>query len=259
MARQLQFRGDAKNVVAVLNQLPAMLSGMAQDHTGLIDGFKLRIGVALLSQIQQDYVRKSRGAVGKDGEKWEKLKPETIARRRTTRDERKRLGIRNRGRGKKKVLRRSLTLAQDAEWQRLFVYHFRIGLRDLPRNAAKRRAAAIAWARIKEQGAKTLLMLLGSREVDILRETGARLRSFEPGIGDTPSGAPGQIFDITQPGMIIVGSTEKTIHQYGDPDRNLPARRAWPADNRIPPAWWPPINKAGSTGLKILVTKFLGG
>lgn len=249
----IQFRGNAGDLARFVQSIPAILSGKEPDPMGLAKELKLRVGVALLSQVQQDYIRKSRGETGKDGERWAPLKPRTIARRRTTRAELKKLGI------KRKGIRRSLTDSQNAAWKRLFVYHFRLGLRDMPRIQAKRRAAAIAWARIKEDGAKTLLDLLGSRKVDILRDTGARLRSFEPGVDDRPSEAPGQIFRTMVPGVVVVGSTEKPWHQDGDDGRGLPARRAWPKNGKIPPAWMPPIRKAGTRGLAVIVRKFLGG
>ena len=263
MANPIAFRGTAPEFAAFLNRLPALLSGSQADTTGITFGLKLRIGVALLSQIQQDFIRKSRGQTGKDGIKWPPLKPGTIARRRTTRQERKALGIlekfEGRGRKRVRVLRRSLTKAEDAEWKKLYSYHLRIGLRDMPRAAATKRAAAIAWARMKERGATTLLQKLGSRQVDILRDTGALLRSLSPGVEDRPSRAPGQVFNTAVPGSVIVGTYEKPWHHEGNPAKGLPARPFWPLDNRIPAAWWPAVRRATNRGIALMIQKYLGG
>lgn len=252
MANRVVFRGNAGELVRFLGRLPEVMAGRQQDVLGIVQGVKLRVGVACLSQVKQDFVRKSRGQVGKDGIKWAPLKPETIARRRTTRQERKELGIRSKG------LRRSLSADEDREWQRLFAFHLRIGLRDLPPAAAKARAGAIAWARLKEQGAQTLLQKLGFRQVDILRDTWALLRSLEPGVEDRPAFAPGQIFRTYLPGIVAVGTSEKPWHQHGDPKKGLPARPMWPEDGKIPAAWWKAINRAATRGIRLAVEKYLG-
>lgn len=80
----LVFRGTRQQLQQVLASLPAILAGRAADPHQVARGLQLRVGVALLSQVQQDYLTKARGGTGRDGVKWKPLKPETIARRRRT-------------------------------------------------------------------------------------------------------------------------------------------------------------------------------
>lgn len=129
----------------------------------------------------------------------------------------------------------------------------------MPLYAAKKRAFAIAWARMKDAGAQTMLQKLGSRQVDILRDTGMLLRSLEPGKEDVPSKAEGQIFRTFLPGKVVVGTHEKPWHQHGDPKRNLPARPMWPEDGKIPEAWMVPIRAAARRGLRLIILRLMGG
>ncbi len=78
MAQKLVFRGTRQE----LHQLLGSLGAAAHAGSPAAKGLQLRLGVALLSQIQQDYIVKSRGGTGKDGIRWAPLKPSTIARRR---------------------------------------------------------------------------------------------------------------------------------------------------------------------------------
>lgn len=238
----IQFRGTRAEAVALIRSIPRILAGMVPDPYQVAHGIQLRAGVALLSEIQRDFIVKSRGGTGRDGIKWKPLSPKTIAySRRSTAQERRELGI---GKGK----RPSLTPAQDAVWKGLFFAWWSRLRADMPDDQAKSRAAAIAWARVKALGAKTKLELLGNRKVDILRDTGELLRSFTPGIEDKPSGADGQVFE-TPPGAVIVGSNKKPWHHKGDPKRGLPSRPYWPLDGVIPEPWMEGVNRAVKTGI----------
>jgi hypothetical protein len=84
--------------------------------------------------------------------------------------------------------------------------------------------------------------------VDILRNTGELLRSLSPGVDEKPSGAPGQVFDVSRPGVIVVGTNKKPYHHKGIPGR-LPARPLWPVDGKIPGAWLPAIHLAAARGV----------
>lgn len=251
MAQEIVYFGTPEEARRHLFELPDILAGKTADPYGVARAVQLRCGVALLSEIQRAFITKSRGGVGSDGIKWEPLKPETIARRRTTREERRQLRI-SRGR------RPSLTPEQDKRWRQVFARSFRRGLIDLDRTEAKKRAAAIAWATVKAEGAKTMVQLLGGRQVDILRDTGILFRSFSPGVGDQPSEAPGQIFR-TPPGAVIVGTNVKPWHHTGNPAKGLPARPFWPLDGTLPPAWMASINRAAATGVLVALRLALQG
>lgn len=75
------YRGTAGEAAAMVREAVAAMTGGPDPH-GVGRALKLRMGVALLSCVQTDFITKSRGGVGRDGIKWEPLKPETVARRR---------------------------------------------------------------------------------------------------------------------------------------------------------------------------------
>jgi hypothetical protein len=231
-------------IQALLAAVPKLLDGTQADPWGFVQGIQLRMGVALLSKIQQAFITKSRGGTGEDGIKWAPLKRETIAQRRTTAGERKALGI---GRGNR--YRGLLTRAEDERWRKIFAARkdWLMAKFGLSQQQASARAAQIAWSILKAEGAKTKLDLLGGRQVDILRDTGEMLRALSPGVDDKPSGADGQVFE-TPPGRVIVGLNKKPWHHTGIPGR-LPARPLWPPDGNLPESWWEDITEAGRTGL----------
>jgi phage gpG-like protein len=81
------FKGSRAELRRVIAELPTVLAGRAADTSDVSRGFQTRLSVSLLSQIQQDFLVMSRGGTSRWGEKWAPLKPETIARRRTTKAE----------------------------------------------------------------------------------------------------------------------------------------------------------------------------
>lgn len=113
MPPALVFRGSRAALVRALAAVPAALAGRAPDPVGAARGLQLRLSTALLSQVQQDFVVKSRGGVGRDGVRWAPLKPATLAARARAR------GKAAAGAGKADVLRdtgrllRSLTPGVD--------------------------------------------------------------------------------------------------------------------------------------------------
>lgn len=248
------FSGTMSEATALLTQLPAVLAGDAADVYGVAERVKLRAGVALLSEVQQDFIDKSRGGVGRDGIRWPKLKPETVAQRRVTRAEYKAAGVKgDRTRG-------LLTPEQNEHWKRRFRAVYLACLRDTDPGTAKRIAGAAAWKWVKEHfGAVTRLELFGQRQVDILRDTGELFRSLTPGVDYTPSDAPGQVFDVSKPGRVIVGTNKKPWHHTGDPEKGLPARPLWPPDGSIPDAWRPGVDDAIATGVTEAVAAILQG
>lgn len=248
------FNGTRDEAVDLIRSLPAILAGVVPDPFGLADRVKLRAGVALLSEVQQDFIVKSRGGTGRDGVKWPDLKPETVANRRVTRAEKKAAGVTGRR------VRGLLTPAQDREWRKRFRVVYLAARRDVGHDEARRIAFASAWKWVKEHfGAVTRKEVFGGRKVDILRDTGELFRSLTPGVEYTPSGEPGQVFDTSRPGRVIVGTNKKPQHQTGDPARGLPARHLWPADGKIPDAWWPGVNDAIRTGTGEVIAAILRG
>jgi hypothetical protein len=225
----LEYHGTRADLVRLLQHIPAVLGG-APDPNGIARGIQLRAGNVLVSKVQQAFIVKSRGGTGEDGIKWKPLKRETIAQRRTTRSERKALGITG------TRVRGLLTPAQDRRWRQIYGSRLaRLLASGVGGGEARATAARIAWAILKSEGAMTKLDVLGGRQVDILRDTGELLRSFTPGVEDKPSGADGQVFKL-EPSRVIIGSNKKPQHHTGIPGR-LPARPFWPPDGSLPRPW----------------------
>lgn len=197
----------------------------------------LPVAIRLLSLVQAAFLVKSRGLVGPDGIQWAPLSPKTIAARRTTPAELRSLGIRG------KRVRGLLTPTEDRRWRGIFASRlaaFRAaGMGD---GAARARAAANAWAILKGEGAQTKLQVLGSRKVDIGRDTGALLRSLTPGVRldgqlfdlralTAATGAVGQLLDVLTPGRFTVGSNVPYAGKFHA------KRPLWPTNGALPPAW----------------------
>lgn len=195
----------------------------------------VRVGMVVLGRIKQAYVTKSRGGTDEAGDRWEPLKPATIAYSRT----------RSRGRGgrtqgerdRPSRPSRALNTRQQQRWwdvyrQGLVIY-----------DGDKGRAAARAWLILKEEGAVTLFDKYGSRTVEILRDTGVLFNSLSPGL------APGSVFR-PGPGEVIIGTNVPyaAAHHHGVPGR-LPQRRLWPEPGRWPVTWWADITAEARDGI----------
>lgn len=216
------WKGTHEDLRRLLAKLPRVLAGTETDLWGVARGLQLRLGNALLSKVQQDFIRKSRGGTGEDGITWSPLKRETIAARRPP--PQKRRGERPRG---------LLTAAQDERWRKLFAGHISrlMSKFGLGPDEAKKRAAQLAWATLKAEGARTRIGTLGNRQVDMGRDTDRMFRAFSPGVDDRPSDEAEQVFQ-TPPGRVIVGNNVpyfKFFHRM---------RPCWPLDGRLPAAWW---------------------
>lgn len=234
---QVIFKGSRDDLRQLLRSLPAILAGKAPDPLKIAHGLQLRLGVALLSKVQQAFVVKSRGGTGDDGITWRKMKPQSIAQRRSTKQELRQLGA-----GGKRV-RGLLTPAEDRKWRAIFAatkarLMAKFGLSD---HEASAKAAQLAWSILKSQGAKTKLAVLGSRQVDMCRDTGIYFRSLSPGVDDRPSGAADQVFE-TPPGRVIVG----TNVPYAERQHQM--RPLWPAGGQLPASWWQHLAKVAVRG-----------
>lgn len=78
------FRGSYDEARAISRRLARIMAGEGTEGRDIARGVNLAVGMAALSDIKSDFVRKSRGGTGEDGVKWEPLKPATIAGRRAT-------------------------------------------------------------------------------------------------------------------------------------------------------------------------------
>lgn len=178
------------------------MSGRVPDPYGIARGVQLRAGVAFLSEVQQAFLEKSRGGTGADDVKWPPLSKKYLAYgRRLGPGEARSLGVDTRTERHRGLL----TAAQNKRWKQIYGTRLARLRLTMGEGEARARAAQIAWAVVKSEGAKTKLDVYGNRTVDIGRDTGRMLRSFSPGVDDKPSGAAEQVFD-TPPGSVVVGT-----------------------------------------------------
>ena len=89
MPTTIYFRGTAQQARDLVATIPAILAGRTADPAQAARGVQLRLATSLLSQVQQDFLVKSRGGTGKDGVRWPPLSPATIAARKRTRGDEK--------------------------------------------------------------------------------------------------------------------------------------------------------------------------
>lgn len=252
------FKGSRAELRNLTYRMAAILAGREADTTGIARGFMLAIGVAALTDIKDAFVTKARGGTDEMGIRWPPLTKEYLAYgRRFARGEA--VGLKraagldpktNRfapGRGKGLLTKEQLT-----RWRQIFarlVPRFYMSTGNIA--FAKTRAAQIAWATLKKEGAKTKLEVFGSRQVEILRDTGVLFNSISPGLMSGQPGpnatyakpsAPGgeqQIFDLS-PGQVVVGTTVAYAAAHNKPDKaTVPRRQFLPDDaSQVPEVWW---------------------
>jgi len=274
MSDIVTFRGGRKEAARVVRSLIASLTGQARSDAAR--GVFLAIGVAALSEIQGDFVRKSRGGTGQDGVKWQRLSPKTLAYSRRfgpgEKAQLKRdagLGPANRfapggrasfessisstGFGSYQQNTGLLTAAQMKRWRMIFATRLARFAATMPMAQAKARAAAIAWSVLKSEGAKTKLEVFGNRPHEPLRDTGVLLNSLSVGTwsGDSyvkpnMDGGEQQIFEMEYNGVTVgTNVLYARTHNEGDPKRGIPARPFIPPPDRIPGVWLDNILAAG--------------
>ncbi len=268
MADELRIDGRA-NVREALRKLVEGLAGRQNELDYLTRGIRLRIGMVALACVQETFVVKAGGGTGDDGIKWDPLKKETVANRPIGPKDvlsLKAIGItkRKHGYGARKqdsstqdVLGRQkrsfLTDAQDKRWKAIFAFN-KINLmakHGLGDGESSARAAAIAWATLKAEGAKTKLDVLGSRTVQIGRDTGRLFNSLSPGIPEpeqhsilaAPPDAPVAEDRILRDevGAVVVGSNVVYAGRFHA------KRQLWP--DQLPPAWEIRIVDAAMSGI----------
>ncbi|MEX2176195.1 MAG: hypothetical protein WD872_17670 [Pirellulaceae bacterium] len=157
-----------------------------------------------------------------------------------------------------------LTKAQQKRWNGIFAAMLARLLLSMSPAEAKQRTAQIAWAKLKAEGAKTLIDVFGHRTVQILRDTGVLLNSLSPGkltgtgahVNYAPPSAEGgedQVFEAIGNGVIVGTNVPYAAsHNYGDPKRGIPKRQFLPAE--APQVWldrWADVaNQALSIGIR---------
>lgn len=243
---KIYFRGNREEVRDAIIGVVRAVTGNAAEHAALARQIHTAIGIAALSDIQQDFIRKARGDVGEDGVKWPRLTAKYLAYgRRFGRGEQAGL---KRGAGFGRAHRLApgqnkglLTVSQLKQWRAIFSRLLRRFASSMDIGEAKAKAAAIAWAVLKRMGAKTKLEVFGNRPHEILRDTGVLLNSLSPGelapdgIGYDPP--EDQIFRAIR-GGVIVGTNVPyaSVHQRGNAKKKIPARPFLPVAG-APTVW----------------------
>lgn len=256
-------RGSREHGKRLVRAVVGALVGGVRDPaaTRIAVGVFLSVGVAALSDITADFVRKSRGQTGEDGNTWKPLSREYLAYGRRF------------GPGEKTALKRAaglgrqhahapgnkdglLSKAQLKRWRGIYSAMLSRFVHSMPIGEAKSYAAAIAWTVVKREGGQTKLAVFGSRQVDILRDTGVLLNSLSIGrLVGTPEGGLNyqkpndeQIFESLENGVII-GTNVKyaAAHQFGY--KGIPARPFLPLKH-VPDIWQGRWLDAGMAALK---------
>lgn len=223
------YYGSPVDLRIFLRSIPAILAGHKPDP-GFAEDIRLRLGVALLSQIQQDFLTKAQGGMGRDGIKWKPLSPYTIARRRKGPADKKSLTL--------KAKTRHLSASEKKEFMREYrKVRAKLAASGMAPDRASFQARVQVTRKYKRKGfqVQSDFEILAARQVEVLRDTGELFKSLSPGIENNPSHAPGQIFE-TPPGRVIVGTNKKPWHHTTSGQGRLPRRPFWP-DRGIPPAW----------------------
>jgi hypothetical protein len=260
VADEIYTRSTSAEVRTLIWGLVTGLSGRSGDHGVLVRGIKLRVGLTALMLVTEAFDAKADHAAGDDGIQWDELAQATIAARRMGPGDTKMLkgmGITKRGgvMGKRspsfdvrgRPMRAFLSEAQDKRWRMIFatrMAYFR-GKFGMDETAAAAHAAQTAWATLKREGALTKLEVLGSRTVQIGKDTGRLAASLTPGLEEpaslpldaeppppntvATSKADDRILR-TDPGVVIVGSNVEYASSFHK------KRPLWP-DNGLPAAW----------------------
>lgn len=259
----IYFRGSVEDAKEAVVTVVRSVTGSSQERADLAKSVFTAIGLQALSDVKDDFVRKAQGQTGEDGITWPKLSRKYLAYGRRFGTGEAASLKRDAGLGKGNRHRGLLTKAQDKRWKQIFASRLARFAASMDIGAAKARAAQIAWATLKKEGAKTKLMVFGDRQAEILRDTGVLLNSLSPGqvsIGNSEYTPPGdQIFNLTASGVIVGTNVPyAAVHQFGSKKKGIPARPFLPTDKNPPcDAWLTRWREVAQDGIKLAIEKNL--
>ncbi len=246
---RVYFQGEKGRVRDAIISVIRSATGASSRHLEYARSIHTTVGLAALSDIARDFYRKARGQVGEDGETWPRLSPKYLAygRRFGTGEQaalKRQAGL---GRGHRMAPggnRGLLTAEQLRRWKQIFASRLRWLASRMPLAQAKKIAAAIAWAKLKEEGAKTKLEVYGNREHTILMDTGSLFASLSPGeehdadqVNNQYDPPENQIFELMRSGVIVgTNIPHAKVHNRGNRQRGIPKRQFVPVE-RAPQIW----------------------
>jgi hypothetical protein len=260
---QVQWSGTKAELRKMLMSFVAGVAGKNADYSPYVKGVKNRIGMVALSCVQEAFVEKADGGTGDDGIKWEALKKATIAQRPISLSgpNNDRALLKSHGiNPKAKTERGLLTPAQNKRWRQLFAQTraWLILKHGMGAGEASSRAAQVAWATLKKEGAKTKLEVLGNRKVQIGRDTGRLFNSLSPGVHD-PEQYP-LLRDVPEVSERVLeeGSGTVTVGTNVAYAAKFHAKRPlWPKD--LPQPWSHRIEDAARDGVLEAVRMIIEG
>lgn len=230
------FHGSKPELYQKVLELKSILTGDAPDTQGVARGFLLAIGLAALSDIKEAFLIKAKGGTDAMGISWPPLQPSTISRRKVSKQDIK----------DNPDIKERVTIVR-REYKKLLPGY----LLALPQGKAQSAALRAAEIRATQLTGKTKVQVLGSRIVEILRDTGRLLNSISPGLYTVeginvsyspPAGEGGedQILEY-HGGRIIVGTNVEyaVYHDSKEPRKKLPRRQIFPDnEEQVPAQWW---------------------
>ncbi len=254
----------AEQVQGRIRDLVASVVGKSLKYRSHVAGIKARTAYSWFSLVKQAFIVKSRGGTDDAGIAWPRLTAKYLAYgRRFGRGEeaalKKAAGL---GRGNRYAPggnKGLLTKAEQLQWNKIFAGSLAYLRAQMPEGEAKARAAQIAWAKLKAMGAKTKLQVYGSRQVEILRDTGVLFNSLSPGQASDNGYTPANAMQVARdlPGVLAVGTRVDYAkhHNFGAGRRN---RRLWPDGSSIPNSWTVRINRETRRGVLFAVQSIMG-
>jgi hypothetical protein len=260
------FNGARNEAARIIRALLASLTGHARIDAAR--GVFLAMGIAALTEVHADFITKARGGTGADGTRWPRLSPKTLAYSRRFGPGEQAGLKREAGLGRANRLAPGgksglLTAAQLKEWRHIYASRLARFAATMPLSEAKAKAAAIAWAVMKQRGAKTKLEVYGNREHEVLRDTGVLANSLSVGSISGGSyqrpmvdGGEQQIFDLLENG-VIVGTNVRYARAHHEGLNGLPRRPIVPEEGRIPDQWTQRILDAGMRALAAAIEQSL--
>lgn len=164
-----------REIVKLLKAIPTAIDGTGEYKAKTLrTRFFAHFASYFFRRQHEAFKTKSEGWADEFGNTWKPISERTKIYRALSASEKRQYGVTNtKGRG-------LLTAEEDRRWKLYFARSFRQLSLWMGDKEAKSKAAKIAWAKLKEEGAKTKKEMFAGRKATILVRTGRLMKSFEP-------------------------------------------------------------------------------